>query len=732
MSNRHRSPVSYRKLSIDPLVSEGLLSVARDDGRFERRAQEGFESLASQAGRFADRAAQIEGAQAGERDAMARAGSPVPQLADQARPATAFKAGAQGAAGDVISFFKDRGFSDVAAAAIAGNLQQESGFNTRASGDQGTAFGLFQHRLDRLDKLRRFAQQMGKSEDDPIAQMAFAAHELNTTESRAGKALKEATSPQEAVDAMMHFFRPAGYSSNNPRGGHGYMNRLQNTLVYLGQAQKVQAQQKELVEAERREKKDGVPVPPELKSPYTLRGQAYNKAFTRTMLANLQTDLMVNAKNVYEAYADDPATLNDAYQQLYQESMQSVPDEIKAEYDQAFAQQSSSYLLKSQENAQRRFEDQETASFLQRVNDLETDFAQRLNDIDPDNPLLDGALSDMQGALEANIDDAVERGLITATQGVARKSQSRRNVAIGFYAKQAEGKSLQELVDYREQIKKDFSNNALSGVDGEAFQAIGQRLNKAISMRIDDIDEQEMQQEQLIKEREQAITSRGYDLLIDGALSLDWIDRNRDNLSLADYRRFSSAVSSDSQNTNSTVYSILMEQAYQDPDRAREAALEAHSNQEITREAFQRIVTIAGQNIEYGFYGNSPQSRAASALKDRLAILSSLPDSEYDIIQAYDDFATMAFTDEEGRVQPPKFDIHSLSDEALGKHVTRKIGELPLSSYGPQTRGAISLDTLKQAVIKLRQDMDENLISEEQFTDELKKINDWIKVINAN
>lgn len=74
----------------------------------------------------------------------------------------------------IIDFYVKKGFSPIQAAAIVGNIEVESGFDTRILGDKGTALGLFQHRLDRREKLE-------SSYSDPFhvdSQLDFAYQEI--------------------------------------------------------------------------------------------------------------------------------------------------------------------------------------------------------------------------------------------------------------------------------------------------------------------------------------------------------------------------------------------------------------------------------------------------------------------------------------------------------------------------------------------------------------------------
>jgi hypothetical protein len=71
-----------------------------------------------------------------------------------------------------------RGYSPAAQAAIMGNVQQESRFDPRATGDQGTAHGLFQYRGDRFGNLNKYAQSKGLDPYSPGTQVGFMDQEV--------------------------------------------------------------------------------------------------------------------------------------------------------------------------------------------------------------------------------------------------------------------------------------------------------------------------------------------------------------------------------------------------------------------------------------------------------------------------------------------------------------------------------------------------------------------------
>lgn len=124
-----------------------------------------------------------------------------------------------------------RGISPMMAAGIVGNLVQESGLNTSARNpgdgrDGSDSIGIGQWNGDRARALRSFAASRGASPDDFATQLDFVLHELETTERGSFDRLKAAKNVDEATAAMIGYERPAGWSTANPRGGHGWDNRF--------------------------------------------------------------------------------------------------------------------------------------------------------------------------------------------------------------------------------------------------------------------------------------------------------------------------------------------------------------------------------------------------------------------------------------------------------------------------------------------------------------------------
>lgn len=129
------------------------------------------------------------------------------------------------------------GLSREAATGLVGTFMQESGGNLNTGAhnpnDPGGSFGIGQWNRDRLQAMRNFQSSKGAmSELD--RQIDFAVNELQTTEGRAWNALRNARTVDEAAQAAIGYERPAGWSADNPTGGHGYANRLANAQALYG------------------------------------------------------------------------------------------------------------------------------------------------------------------------------------------------------------------------------------------------------------------------------------------------------------------------------------------------------------------------------------------------------------------------------------------------------------------------------------------------------------------
>ena len=109
----------------------------------------------------------------------------------------------------IWAFFKQQGYADGAIAGILANVQAESSFNTRASGDGGTSYGICQWHLGRKTKLQNFAASSGGSVDDINIQVAYLKSELDA--GAAGGGYASITDPEKAAEQFCRQFERPRY-----------------------------------------------------------------------------------------------------------------------------------------------------------------------------------------------------------------------------------------------------------------------------------------------------------------------------------------------------------------------------------------------------------------------------------------------------------------------------------------------------------------------------------------
>lgn len=122
----------------------------------------------------------------------------------------------------------EKGYSEHAAQGIVDNLADESSLDPRQVGDNGTAFGLAQHRKERFAALKKFASERGKPFHDFDTNLDFIDHELRNGPDEGAKIafakLQASGDADTAYDAFLeHYERPSRENlAKRRRGGRNY------------------------------------------------------------------------------------------------------------------------------------------------------------------------------------------------------------------------------------------------------------------------------------------------------------------------------------------------------------------------------------------------------------------------------------------------------------------------------------------------------------------------------
>lgn len=136
---------------------------------------------------------------------------------------------------------KQAGFTDIGAAAVLGNLEQEHHFQTSLSGDQGSG-GIGQWREARLNRLIATAQSIGKSPSDIEAQVYYLVNQdfpgrMAGTYSPTGNSLynevKNATDLTLATDMVCAYYEtPARYLTKEGWEKGRYHDKSRSDFLY--------------------------------------------------------------------------------------------------------------------------------------------------------------------------------------------------------------------------------------------------------------------------------------------------------------------------------------------------------------------------------------------------------------------------------------------------------------------------------------------------------------------
>lgn len=102
-----------------------------------------------------------------------------------------------------------KGYAPAQAAALAGHVMQESGFDPANVNKGEDAHGLVQWRGDRWQGLQDFAKAQGKDPTDPVVQMDFIGHEMKGSEAKAGAGFMAAPDVASASAALKPYIRYA-------------------------------------------------------------------------------------------------------------------------------------------------------------------------------------------------------------------------------------------------------------------------------------------------------------------------------------------------------------------------------------------------------------------------------------------------------------------------------------------------------------------------------------------
>ena len=511
MANQRREAVSYRQFRATPVLAEGLLGVARDDGELERKAAAGLARVADYFGQKADREAAIAGERAGRADAMA--GAPGASTVSGGEETTASVNGQaghiRGAKGGI------RVYTGPAAEQAKAIIRQEEGFRAEPYWDVNAwRIGYGSDTVTLADgRSVKVTPGMKISREDAERDLDYrlSAREGAAARRQLGDGWDVLPPNVQAVLKSVAYNYGSLPDAVVAAARGGDLGQVAAAVRRLSSNPDRRAREAALIAggAVPAGDKSYTAVPASSVGPVTVTpvdrpvdvtrgtpggfrptgrdtiyGRAYDVAGTKTYLQELELTMLQDQQAVYDAYKDDPVQLQKAYDELLQAHMgDHVFEEIAPEYSLAFRKRSMALVENAKSAAEEKRKAEDRMSFIGRVEDMENAKSRALAGLDPNSDTAAAELARLQGTIDDHYDTAVARGVLTPAEAEKAKRGSRSDMLTGFYTKQASTMRADEIRTMRADMTRDYADGKLEGVSADDWSRIESGLIAAEKAR---------------------------------------------------------------------------------------------------------------------------------------------------------------------------------------------------------------------------------------------------------
>lgn len=495
MANKRREPVGYQPFRVRPLLADGLLGVAREDGSASREVASTLFSAATQFGQEADRVA----ARRGERDGQQAALNGAPQVAYDgvaSPPADGNYYNATFAGGPwkdqakallrEEEGFRDTPYWDVNAERVGYGSDTTFVGGAPVKVTKGMKISRAQAEAD-LDY--RLTQREGMQVQKQISTVWPGLPE-GVKAALASVGYNYGSLPDTVVSAARTGDVGAIASAVEQLGSNPDRRKREAALIRASAGGAALA-------IDRVAPQQGAPAadgPAETPAgggltvaggTYrptgrdTIYGRAYDKAGIAIYWSQLETEMRSTAQQAYMLHGDDPAKLEEVFTELAREQMRDhVFPEIQADYAVGFQRLTEGYMLDARQKQITRQKEADRASFLERTNELLTTQEQQLAGMEPGTTNAAEAIAGSQAAIDAHYDDAVRRGIMAPDDAASAKVTASRNAALRFYERQTEGKTPDQIRAMKAEMQADFADGGIEGLDGAGWQSLSTRLDQ--------------------------------------------------------------------------------------------------------------------------------------------------------------------------------------------------------------------------------------------------------------
>jgi hypothetical protein len=491
--NTRREEVGYRPFDVSPVLQQGILPIARDDGSLERRVAEGLARVADAAFSRAESDAQYFNAQKAQQDVLA--GGPQPSTITGGEPVDTQKGYRVSVAPEniraILTEAAKRNGEDPATLMEIARI--ESNFDPNARNPNSTAGGLLQF----IDST---ARQYGLRDKFDASQSAEAGARLLSDNRR----LLEGRLGRQVTAGELYLAHQQGAGGalkllSNPNARAADLVGLQSVTLNGGRADMTAAEFASLWTSKVHDggtkmdpvDRDGpIRITP-VKATWrptgqnTIAGRAYDIAGTRTYLQMAKMTILEDQAQVFDRYKDDPVKLKAAMGQLLEAHRRdgNILPEIEPEYVLSFQQNAFDLQRQAQSQFEQRQQQQDLADYNARLSGLEDRKSQLMAGMDPRNPQTSDALASIQSDIDSHYDSAVSRRLMTPEQARQAKAASRSDMTVGYYLKQTAGLKSDEIEQLATKMTADYAAGKLAGVTAEDWAKIDAGFRSTLAAR---------------------------------------------------------------------------------------------------------------------------------------------------------------------------------------------------------------------------------------------------------
>jgi Transglycosylase SLT domain len=208
-------------------------------------------------------------------------------------------------------------------------------------------------------------------------------------------------------------------------------------------------------------------------------GRAYDRAVGNAYSSQLQDAMLSATEELAGKYADDPAGMREAFEQLKDRQLgEHVKPEIRADYEEAFGRLTRRHLKGAQDVHEKKIKQAEESDWLSNGTSYEESLGQSQIGLEAGDDDGMTAIAANAQRIKQHWREGVARGFITPKQARDAAQRLDADVASGWYVAQAKDAKPDDIDVLRQTLETDYAAGKLKGVDARGWTKIDTVLKR--------------------------------------------------------------------------------------------------------------------------------------------------------------------------------------------------------------------------------------------------------------